>query len=335
MKFVHGHFVCGLLLVAAAAAAPATAQPGVEVQPFAYRIRIVRDRRPIEATAVLVRRQPDGERVVLHFVTAAHPFKNVISRPDPYESLSVEVQGRTLDVQPQDLIVPTGLIDIAILRVAVPSIEVGPPALTLEIPPPGSPFLVAGFGATGAPEKAEQRVRRVATLAVAGDRRVAALTGCAGAPALLERRVFGVVSNCEGDTPPVVVPFAAIADWIKRHVPGGLTLPLPMLTEFRLTERDLEGPLLTVACREAQTGDIEVPISVSAGETVIDAKADLLHKSFLRLAEVSILRIHDRSLSLRFTLAGQPPPLVRPPEPCPRGQALVNVRLDLISRLVK
>jgi len=335
MKRMHWRLACGLMLLAAATAAPAMAQPVVEVQPFAYRIRIVRDGRPVEATAVLVRRQPDDARVVLHFATAAHPFKNVIGRFNPYESLSVEVQGRSLDVQPQDVVVPSGLIDIAILRVAVPSSEVGPPPLTLEIPAPGSPFLVAGFGASGAPEKAEQRVRRVATLAVAGDRRVASLTGCAGAPALFEHRVFGVVGTCEGDTPPVVVPFAAIADWLKRHVPGGLTLPLPMLTEFRLTERDLKGPLLTVACREAQTDDIEVPIQVAAGETVIDAQADLLHKSFLRLAEVSILRIHDRSMSLRFTLAGQPPALVHPPEPCRRGQALVSVRLDLVSRLVR
>jgi hypothetical protein len=40
-------------------------------------------------------------------------------------------------------------------------------------------------------------------------------------------------------------------------------------------------------------------------------------------------------MSLRFTLAGQPPALVHPPEPCHRGQALVSVRLDLVSRLVR
>lgn len=335
MKRTHWRLVYGLLLVTAVTVVPATAQSVAQAQPFAHRVRIVRDGGPVEATAVLVRRQPDDEHVVLHFVTAAHPFKNVIGRPSPYESLSVEVQGTNLEVRPQDLVLPSGVIDIAILRVTVSSSAVAPPPLTLEIPAPGAPFFLAGFGAAGNPVKLEQHVRRVATLAVAGDRSVTGMTGCAGAPALFEQRVFGIVSTCGSDTPPVVVPFAAIADWLKRHVPGGLTLPLPMLTEFRLTERDLEGPLLTVACREAQTGDIDVPIQVSTGETVIDAKADLLHKSFLELAEVSVLRIREHSMRLRFTLVGQPPALVHPPEPCPRGQALVTVRLDLISRLAR
>lgn len=335
MKRTHWRLVYSLMLVTAVTVVPATAQSVAQAQPFAYRVRIVREGGPVEATAVLVRRQPDDERVVLHFVTAAHPFKNVIGRPSLGESLSVEVQGATLEVRPQDLVVPSGVIDIAILRVAVPSSAAAPPPLTLAIPAPSTPFLLSGFDASGKPEKAEQRVRRVATLAVAGDRGVTGITGCAGAPALFEGRVFGIVSTCGRDTPPVVVPFAAIADWLERHVPGGLTLPLPMLTEFRLTKRDLEGPLLTVPCREAQTGDIDVPIQVSTGETVIDAKADLLHKSFLELAEVSILRIRERSMKLRFTLVGQPPALVHPPEPCPRGQALVTVRLDLISRLAR
>lgn len=335
MKRMHWRLACGLILAAAATVIPATAQPVMEEQPFAYRIRVVRDGAPTEATAVLVRRQSDDAHVILHFVTAAHPFRNVIGRYSPYDSLSVQVEGRSLEVRPQDLVLPKGgLIDIAILRVTVPSSAVVPPQLTLEIPP-GTPFLLAGFDAFARPEKAEQRVRRVATLAVAGDRRVAAIIGCAGAPALVEGRVFGIAGTCGIDTPPVVVPFAAIADWLKRYVPDGLTLPLAVPTEFGLTERELQGPLLTVACSEEHTGDVDVPIHVSTGETVIDATASLLHRSSLRLAEVSVLRIQDRSVRLRFTLTGQPQALVRPPEPCPRGQALVSVRVDVISRLAR
>lgn len=336
MKRPHWRLAYGLILVAATTVIPATAQPVMEGQPLAYRIRVVRDGAPAEATAVLVRRQSDDAHVILHFVTAAHPFRNVIGRDSPYDSLSVEVQGKSLEVRAQDLVLPKGgLLDIAILRVTVPSSAAVPPPLTLEIPPSGTPFLLAGFDPFARPEKTEQRVRRVATLAVAGDRRVTAITGCAGAPALFEGRVFGIASTCGIDTPPVVVPFAAIADWLKRYVPDGLTLPLAVPTEFRLTQRELQGPLLTAACSEEQTGDVDVPIHVSAGETVIDATANLLHRSSLRLAEVSVLRIEDRSVRLRFTLTGQPPALVRPPDPCPRGQALVTIRLDVISRLAR
>jgi hypothetical protein len=89
---------------------------------------------------------------------------------------------------------------------------------------------VVGFDLSGRPLQVLQHVSRVANAALIGDRPMTGVIGCAGAPVVAERAVFGFVGRCGLFEPPVIVPFAAIASWIERDVPGGLTLRRGVMT---------------------------------------------------------------------------------------------------------
>lgn len=65
-----------------------------------------------------------------------------------------------------------------------------------------------------------ERVRFVTSRSVLGDRSAAHVAGCRGAPALVERGVFGLVSECDPDRVPVVTPLAAARAFITRTIPG-------------------------------------------------------------------------------------------------------------------
>jgi hypothetical protein len=63
-------------------------------------------------------------------------------------------------------------------------------------------------------------------------------------------------------------------------------------------------------------------------ESAIDVSADFVNRREVRLADVSVLNVQDRSVRLRFTLGGVPAPPA-PPRACPQGQALVSVRVNV------
>ena len=57
----------------------------------------------------------------------------------------------------------------------------------------------------------------------ATDRGLLALEGCAGAPAIVDGAVFGMVTNCGVQEPTLIVPLSAAARWIRSNIPGDLT----------------------------------------------------------------------------------------------------------------
>ena len=65
-----------------------------------------------------------------------------------------------------------------------------------------------------------------------------------------------------------------------------------------------------------------MPLELGPREWVVDAQAAFLNPHEVRLAEVTVLTLEDRSVRLRFTVGGWPSPAARPAS-CPRGQALV------------
>lgn len=233
-------FACTLwLLLALGAARAATGQTIGETQQAALRLRIFRDSAPINATCVLVSRDVRERDVVMYFVTAGHLFKSARGQALPYpRSLTVDIGGGgALEVQPQDVSLTRGHMDVAVFKVTTRSTSLVPPALTLAVPAAGSSFFVSGFDSIGKPVQAVQRVRRVATLMLTGDRAMPLVAGCAGAPAIGEHGVFGIVSTCEPDQLPVIVPFSAAAAWIEGYVPGGLALQRPVQTRFEFIQR--------------------------------------------------------------------------------------------------
>jgi hypothetical protein len=148
--------------------------------------------------------------------------------------LTVDIGGgEAVRVQPRDVSFPRGnILDVAVFKVTAPATLLVPPALTVAVPSPGSEFWVSGFDVTGAPVRAVQHVRRVATLMITGDRTMPVIEGCAGAPAIGAHGVFGIVSACKAGQLPLIVPLSAVASWIERCVPGGLTVQGPPQTRF-------------------------------------------------------------------------------------------------------
>ena len=135
----------------------------------------------------------------------------------------------------------------------------------------------------------------------------------------------------------VVAPAAGLPDVALLKVTARSNVALPVATrEFTVAPREVGGPLVTVAFGEEKGGTVDVPFAVKSGEAVIDATATVTRKGSLALADVSVLRVGDRAVTLRFSLAGNPPPAVQPPSvPCPPAQALVSVSLDVLSRRVR
>jgi hypothetical protein len=51
----------------------------------------------------------------------------------------------------------------------------------------------------------------------------------------------------------------------------------------------------------------------------------------MRLADIPV-PIRERSIKLRYTLAGTPPALLGPPGSLPRWQALASVHVEIVSK---
>jgi hypothetical protein len=231
------HLTYSTMMLCLAGAIPtARAESTDPVAPVALSLTLVRDHQPIQATCVLVRRDVREPDIVLYFVTAGHLFKSpegdALSYP---QSITVNVSPTVgLAVRPADVSLPHGdLVDVAVFQITLRDTALRPPSLTLVAPSARDAFTVLGFDLSGRPQQSPQHVSRVATLALIGDRPLSGLVGCAGAPVVAERAVFGFVGKCGPYERPVIVPFAAIASWINRYVPGGLMLRQALMSRLQ------------------------------------------------------------------------------------------------------
>ncbi len=120
----------------------------------------------------------------------------------------------------------------------------------------------------------------------------------------------------------------AALNWIERQVPD-LPSRVAPTAQFAVSPRQFEGPTILAACGEEKTGEIDVPFTLKAGETAVDASASLTNRKALRLADVKVLTLTNETVKLRFTLGGEPPP--QPPAPCRSGQALVTVHVTVVK----
>ena len=126
--------------------------------------------------------------------------------------------------------------DIAVLKAVVKA----PPPSTLPVVfdpvPAGTQFFVAGLRPDGSRTLVAQHVRFCATRTVIGDGSTAALAGCQGEPAIIERGVFGVVSECGPDRVPEITTLAVSRNFLLRAVPE-LGKAAPDVSEFRIEEQ--------------------------------------------------------------------------------------------------
>jgi hypothetical protein len=285
-----------------------------------------------EGAAFLVRNEPVEGGVVQYFVTAAHLFSPAVVGVRSTDSLCVRlasVHGPAIDVTGAHPVFPGGVdagLDIAVLRITVPSTRLVPVVLSPVDPAIDAVFLIRGPG--DVPAMVVERVRFRSTRLVIGDRGIADTAGLVGAPALSEQGAFGVTNSFGPNGTPIVTLLSAGRDFLNRAVPGWNDEPIVRPT-FRLDRRSIEGPVLTVACDVTSRGDLEVPLPLGRSERIVGAEAQLTSRTQIRLGDLTILKLEDRNVKLRFTLTGMP--RTSSSTTCPQGQTLVTINVDVLS----
>jgi hypothetical protein len=169
-----------------------------------------------EGTCFVVRQETRADGTFLVLITSARLFERESGR-----RALVHIAGQPpVEISGDAITTPfDNQRDIAVLKARIPPTQVAAWPLTFERVPAGSAFVIAGVRADGSAVLVDQRVRYCATRAVLGDRSTADLLGCQGAPAIVEQRVFGVVSECRPDRVPEITPLAISRNFLLRAVP--------------------------------------------------------------------------------------------------------------------
>jgi hypothetical protein len=191
--------------------------PAADAQVSIFRVQAFNDSGVREGTGFVIRQETRAEGTFLVLVTSARLFERE-SRRRALVHLAgrppVEIAGDAITT-PYD-----NQRDIAILKTVVAPIAAAPLPVTFDRVGAGSPFVIAGLRADGSTASVDQRARFCATRTVLGDRSTAELSGCQGAPAIVERRAFGVVSECGPERVPEITPLAVSRSFLLRTVPG-------------------------------------------------------------------------------------------------------------------
>jgi hypothetical protein len=285
----------------------------------------------LEGTCVLVHREGQADGTVLYFLTSGRLLKSTDAdlRAGTRRIRILRDDGAPIEVAKDSVIVPYGdMVDIAILRVMAPIGTLEPLPMILEPPEPGSVFAISGFGVDGVRATVPERVRFQATLRLLGDRDASSIAGCAGAPAIVAGGAFGLVTECEPDRAPSIVPLSVARSFIVRNMPNW-RLDSSQTPVFDVVTRLLTGASVPVGCEATRTGEREIPFALGPGEMAIDATASVIEPRSRHLADVTVLSLYDRTLKLRLTMTGVPlPPFSAP---CTPGQALVSVRVNILA----
>ena len=209
------------ILAVAGAIAPFRAMAGAPEAVFS--VRITRTGPTTTGSAVLMQRVDGPHGVTLYFVTTAHLFRgdDGMWLPQP-RAITVEgVPSIALEIHPRDVEVPRGtLSDLALMRVVVPASTLTPRQVTFTTPNAGDLFFVGGRDRQGRPVGIPQRVAHRSTIRVLGDGDVSEIAACAGAPAVSEAGIFGIVAHCEGGRGPEIALFEVARNWLIQRVPG-------------------------------------------------------------------------------------------------------------------
>ena len=193
-------------------------------EPAIVRLQVTGGGGTTEGTAFLIHQARTDQGVVQYFVTAAHLFN-----PEPLGErrilpLRIRLVTDTSTVASlggSDVRFPGGTyagLDIAVLK-AMSSAELRPVTVSAEPPRAGDMFLVKGYQGNRLTTLTE-RVRARSTRLVIGDRTAADVSGLMGAPAMTDRGVFGLVSECSSTRAPVVTLLEAAGGFLSRVIPG-------------------------------------------------------------------------------------------------------------------
>jgi hypothetical protein len=200
-------------------------EPGTPTPQAAARLEVVYESGTFEGTCALIYAEPSEDAATLYFVTSSRLFKTPHGQAflPPRTVRVILANGDVIPVPRGGIVLPMGtLVDVAILRVTAPTAPLAPTSLNLDTPSAGEPFEVAGYDREGLPASVPQHVRFRSTRLVVGDRDASGLAGCVGAPALNADGIYGIVSECDANRPPVVTLLSMACALLARTIPGAL-----------------------------------------------------------------------------------------------------------------
>jgi hypothetical protein len=189
----------------------------------AARLQVIYPSATFDGTCALVWTESRDAETLHYFVTSLQFFRD--AQGNPYAPQAVVRilldDGRTLDVPRQGVILPMGnLVDLAILRVALPAALAVPNSVVLDPPSADIAFAIAGHDDNGRAADIPQHARQVSTRFMVGDRDASILQGCLGAPALVDSGIVGIVSGCEPGRTPIITLLSAAYPLLARSIPG-------------------------------------------------------------------------------------------------------------------
>ncbi|MEP7308891.1 MAG: hypothetical protein ABJA98_25570 [Acidobacteriota bacterium] len=332
---LFGFTAVTLLTVTPEPVRAATPEQGV------LRLEVVTGAITVEGTCVLVQQENRGTDAVLYFLASSRLFTSPDADPGtaPRRVRILRDRSTAIEVSPADIILPTDSESyVAVIRARAAAGTLVPLSPVFQLPQPGQVFIITGFGTGGSHLSVPERVRygSPTALVVEGDREAGRLVGCAGAPAIVEGGVFGLVSTCPSGAAPSLALLSAARRFISDNVPGleSSSLSAPAFTLFT---RSISRPLPSVRRNVQQNGDVEVPIELGPRELALDATASITDEHSLHLVDLPVLSVRDRSVKLRLTMVGTPlSPFATTAGPHPKddhalGQALVTVRVDVLA----
>ena len=284
-------------------------------------------------TAVLVAVDASRGEPVYLFVTSSRVFD--CGESDRTAAVRLQSSsGESIDVAPDQIIRSSeATMPIVVIRVTWPGFAHAPVTIDLDAPPDRGVFVVEGFRRDGSVVEIPDRVQRRSMTMVSGDRAIPEMDAPLGAPAISTAGLFGIVTESEPGQTPVITLLSSVADFLSRYLPPDVPryVDAPKTSLFKLTEKHVGGPLLSVACEAEKTGEIDVPYRLALNERLLDATASFSYARSVKQADLTVLALNDRTITLRFNLIGGPLPAFVPPGPCLPGRALVTVRMNVVS----
>ena len=215
---VSAFTVATLSAQAASAEAPARGESVMRIEVAGARARI-------DGACVLVSVEPRPGDVVLYLLTAAHLFSSVVLGEHTTATLRVTVtlqDGSRLHTSGSHAFFPSGLeagVDIAVVRVVMPSTALAPAPVVFDPPEVGQLFTIVN-PSPSAPRDLTQGVGFRSTRLIVGDRAVPDDVGLVGAPAFSANGVFGVTTMVGSNRIPIVTLLAAASDFLRRALPA-------------------------------------------------------------------------------------------------------------------
>lgn len=177
-----------------------------------------------EGTCFLVHTEQHERGVVYYFLTAAHLLDPDALGEQRAFSLRIQIvtDSGVIETSGADALFPAGTeqgLDLAVIRAASADGALMPVQLAGP-PDPAQTFVVRGSAQNGRPSSTfAERVRFRSTRLIVGDRTVGDARDMAGAPAMVEGGVFGVVSDCGSNRVPVITLLSAASGFLSRAIP--------------------------------------------------------------------------------------------------------------------